>query len=135
MAVILRPKQILIYMFSLNDKMRYYLCPQPISMRKGINALCGVVHEQMSRELRNSDVYVFVNKSLNLMKLLHTEDGGPVPYVKRLEAGRFHLPDCAESASYYLMDWHELFLIVEGVIEDPRSRIRRLRAERKEYHA
>ena len=72
--------------------MRYYLCPQPVSMRKGINALCGVVHEQMSRELRNGDVYVFVNKSLNLMKLLHTEDGGPVLYVKRLEAGRFHLP-------------------------------------------
>ena len=79
-------------MFSLNDTMRYYLCPQPVSMRKGINALCGVVHEQMSRELRNGDVYVFVNKSLNLMKLLHTEDGGPVLYVKRLEAGRFHLP-------------------------------------------
>lgn len=50
-------------MFSLNDAMRYYLCVQPVSMRKGINAMCGVVHEQRSREIRNGDEFVFLDKT------------------------------------------------------------------------
>ena len=46
-------------MFNLNDTMRYYLCPEPICMRKGINGLCGVVHEQMGCEVKNGDVFIF----------------------------------------------------------------------------
>ena len=42
-------------MFCLNDTMRYYLCPGATSMRKGINGLCGVVHEQMGCDVRNGD--------------------------------------------------------------------------------
>ena len=32
------------------------------------------------------------------------------------------------------MEWRDLVVIVEGIIEDPRNRLRRLRAERTEYH-
>ena len=35
-------------MFCLNDTMRYYLCPSKTDMRKGINSLIGVVHQQMA---------------------------------------------------------------------------------------
>ena len=33
-------------MFCLNDTIRYFLCPGKTDMRKGINSLCGVVHEK-----------------------------------------------------------------------------------------
>ena len=121
-------------MFSLNETMRYYLCVQPTSMRKGISALCGVVHEQMGCEIKNGDVFVFINKGRNRMKLLHAEDGGMVMYVKRLEAGRFRLPDYDAPLKYYMLEWRELFLMVEGIVEKPESRLRRLRAQRTEYH-
>ena len=61
-------------MFSLNDTMRYYLCPGPTCMRKGINGLCGVVHEQMGCNVKNGDVFIFINKDRKLMKLLHTKE-------------------------------------------------------------
>ena len=67
-------------MFSLNDTMRYYLCPGPTCMRKGINGLCGVVHEQMGCDVKNGDVFIFINRERKLMKLLHAEDGGMVMY-------------------------------------------------------
>ena len=121
-------------MFSLNDSMRYYLCVQPVSMRKGINALCGVVHDQMSCEIRNGDVFVFINKDRRLMKLLHAEDGGMVMYVKRLEAGRFRFPAYDTSKNSCFMEWRDLVLLVEGIVESPGGRLRRLRAERTEYH-
>ena len=84
-------------MFCLNDTMRYYLCPERTDMRKGISSLCGVVHEKMRSDVRNGDVFIFIGQSRKLMKLLHAEDGGLVMYVKRLEAGRFKLPEYDEN--------------------------------------
>ena len=120
-------------MFCLNDTMRYYLCPVRTDMRKGISSLCGVVHERMRSDVKNGDVFIFIGQSRRLMKLLHAEDGGMVMYVKRLEAGRFKLPDYDESTHSYPMDWRDLMMMVEGIQESPEGRLRRLRAERKEY--
>ena len=99
-------------MFCLNDTMRYYLCPGRTDMRKGISSLC---------------------QSRKLMKLLHAEDGGMVMYVKRLEAGRFKLPEYDENTQSYQMEWRDLVVMVEGIQESPDQRLRRLRAQRREY--
>ncbi|MDD6228423.1 MAG: IS66 family insertion sequence element accessory protein TnpB [Bacteroidales bacterium] len=66
--------------------------------------------------------------------LLHAEDGGMVMYVKRLEAGRFRIPEYDPDTKSYPMEWRDLVVMVEGITEDPASRLRRLRAERTEYH-
>ena len=102
-------------------------------MRKGINGLCGVVHEQMGCEVKNGDVFIFINRERKLMKLLHAEDGGMVMYVKRLEAGRFRLPHYDQESRTYFMEWRDLVMMVEGIVESPHGRLRRLRAERVEY--
>ena len=121
-------------MFNLNDTMRYFLCPGRTDMRKGISSLCGVVHEKMNSEVKNGDVFIFIGSSRRLMKLLHAEDGGMVMYVKRLEAGRFKLPEYNPQSNSYPMEWRDLVMMVEGIQENPQQRLRRLRAERKEYH-
>ena len=120
-------------MFCLNDTMRYYLCPGRTDMRKGISSLCGVVHEKMRSDVRNGDVFIFIGSSRKLMKLLHAEDGGMVMYVKRLEAGRFKLPEYDENTQSYQMEWRDLVVMVEGIQESPDLRLRRLRAQRREY--
>ena len=55
-------------------------------------------------------------------------------YVKRLEAGRFKLPEYDPESDSYPMEWRDLVMMVEGIQENPEQRLRRLRAERKEYH-
>ena len=120
-------------MFCLNDTMRYYLCPGRTDMRKGISSLCGVVHEKMRSDVRNGDVFIFIGSSRRLMKLLHAEDGGMMRYVKRLEAGRFKLPEYDENTQSYQMEWRDLVVMVEGIQESPEQRLRRLRAQRREY--
>lgn len=67
-------------MFCLNDTMRYFLCPGKTDMRKGINSLCGVVHDRMGHDVRLGDVFIFINRSRSTMKLLHAEDSGMVLY-------------------------------------------------------
>ena len=56
-------------------------------MRKGMNSLCGVVHDKMGYDVRLGDVFIFINRQRTTMKLLHAEDGGLVLYIKRLEEG------------------------------------------------
>ena len=101
-------------------------------MRKGLSSLCGVVHEKMKSDVRNGDVFIFIGHSRRLMKLLHAEDGGMVMYVKRLEAGRFKLPEYDENTQSYQMEWRDLVVMVEGIQESPAQRLRRLRAQRRE---
>ena len=112
-------------MFCLNDTMRYFLCPGKTDMRKGISSLCGVVHEKMRSDVRNGDVFIFIGSSRKLMKM--------VMYVKRLEAGRFRLPEYDENTQSYQMEWRDLVVMVEGIQESPDQRLRRLRAQRREY--
>lgn len=120
-------------MFSLNDSMRYFLCPGRTDMRKGISSLCGVVKEKMGCQVMNGDVFIFIGSSRKLLKLLHAEDGGLVMYVKRLESGRFRIPPFDERTQTYPMEWRDLVVMVEGIMENPDQRLRRLRAQRKEY--
>ena len=113
--------------------MRYYLCPGCTDMRKGISSLCGVIHEKMGKEIRNGDVFIFIGNSRKQMRLLHAEDGGMVMYVKRLEAGRFKLPQYDGQEKFHPMEWRDLVVMVEGMQEDPGRRLKRLRAQRVEY--
>ncbi|WP_083581792.1 IS66 family insertion sequence element accessory protein TnpB [Bacteroides mediterraneensis] len=120
-------------MFNLNDTMRYFLCPGRTDMRKGISSLCGVVHEKMNSEVKNGDVFIFIGSSRRLMKLLHAEDGGMVMYVKRLEAGRFKLPEYDPQSNSYPMEWRDLVMMVEGIQENPQQRLRSITLGRKNY--
>ena len=71
-------------MFSLNDSMRYLLYNKPTDMRKSYHTLCGLVTNELGCDPCNGDVYIFINKARNRIKLLHWEPGGLVLYCKLL---------------------------------------------------
>lgn len=118
-------------MFCLNDTMRYFLCPGKTDMRKGMNSLCGVIHDKMGYDVRLGDVFIFINRQRTTMKLLHAEDGGLVLYIKRLEEGTFRLPEYDQQSKSYPMEWHDLVMMVEGINNGSAKRLKRLKALRK----
>lgn len=118
-------------MFCLNDTMRYFLCPGKTDMRKGMNSLCGVIHDKMGYNVRLGDVFIFINRQRTTMKLLHAEDGGLVLYIKRLEEGTFRLPAYDQKSKSYSMGWRDLVMMVEGINDEPAKRLKRLKALRK----
>jgi len=111
--------------------MRYFLCPGKTDMRKGMNSLCGVVQNQMGYDVRMGDVFIFISRNRTTIKLLHAEDGGLVLYIKRLEESTFRIPAYDAASRSYPMDWRDLVMMVEGIREDPDSRLKRLKALRK----
>ena len=114
-------------MFSLNDSMRYLLYSEPTDMRKSYHTLSGLVTNKMGLNVRNGDVFIFVNKARNRIKLLHMEPGGLVIYSKLLEEGRFRLPSRDPEQGSVKMNWLDLVMMVEGVMDDPATRLRRLK--------
>lgn len=99
-------------MFSLTSSHQYYLYQHPTDMRKGFDSLSGIVRNELGRNPMDGGVYVFVNKSAHLIKLLHWESGGFTMYYKRLEKGIFERPSVDGPA---MLNWSDLMLIVEGV--------------------
>mgnify|MGYP000010039999 FL=1 len=118
-------------MFCLNDTMRYFFCPGKTDMRKGMNSLCGVIHDKMGYDVRLGDVFIFINRQRTTMKLLHAEDGGLVLYIKRLEEGTFRLPEYDQQSKSYPMEWRDLVMMVEGINNGSAKRLKRLKALRK----
>jgi transposase len=102
-------------MFSLNESERYWLCPSGQDMRKGFDALSGVVRRDMGRDPLSGEVFIFMNRLRTTLKLLHWERGGLVLYHKRLERGRFTLPVFDEKSRCYHLGWQDLVLMVEGI--------------------
>lgn len=114
-------------MFSLNDSMRYLLYNKPTDMRKSFHTLCGLVTDELGYDPCNGDVYIFINKARNRIKLLHWEPGGLVLYYKLLESGTFGVPsDLEKDAVSGRIEWSGLVMVVDGIIEQPDSRRQRL---------
>jgi len=112
-------------MFSLTSSFRYYLCREPTDMRKSFDGLSGIVQGQLDRNPTSGEVFIFVNRRKNNVKLLRWEQGGFILYYKRLEAGTFELPAFTEDAVSCQMSWPMLMLMIEGIsIEKSKQRKR-----------
>ena len=98
-------------MFSLTSTHQYYLYSVPADMRGGFDSLCGIVRNKLDRDPTSGEVYVFLNKRRNQVKLLHWEHGGFVLYFKRLESGNFEIPTIREGQ----LEWPQLVMMIEGV--------------------
>lgn len=101
-------------MFILTSTNHYFLYDGYCDMRKSFDGLSGLVLNNLHKDPAGGDVFIFLNKRRNFIKLLHYEDGGFVIYYKRLERGRFSPP--AGDTSKSSLTWTDLVLMVEGIM-------------------
>jgi len=84
-------------------------------MRKSFYTLSGIVNSEMDRDVRSGEVFIFINRHQNIMKILHMEYAGMVIYHKKLDSGRFKLPNYNETSDTMTIKWSDLLLIVKSV--------------------
>ncbi|PIQ30570.1 MAG: IS66 family insertion sequence hypothetical protein [Bacteroidetes bacterium CG18_big_fil_WC_8_21_14_2_50_41_14] len=104
-------------MFHLHQSLRYYLYPAPVDMRKSFYTLSGIVTSSMHRNVLSGEVFIFVNRNQTIMKILHMEYGGMVIYHKKLDSGRFKLPQIDENTHSLTLDWKELIMMIQQVTQ------------------
>ncbi len=84
-------------------------------MRKSFDGLGGLVRQQMKLPLLSGDVFIFINKRRNQIKLLCWDTDGFCIYHKRLEKGTFELPQQFTNATSITLSALQLRLIPEGI--------------------
>jgi len=77
----------------LHADLRYYLCLEPVDMRKQFQGLQGIVNAEFGRYLTQDEAFVFIGKSRKMVKILHRESNGLTMYVRKLATGRFRMPE------------------------------------------
>ena len=102
-------------MFSLTSSFRYFMYREPTDMRKSFDGLSGLVQGQLKRNPTSGEVFIFVNRRHNKVKLLRWEQGGFILYYKRLESGTFELPGFNNGAVSCQMSLTNLMLMIEGI--------------------
>jgi transposase len=108
-------------------KVRIFLCRSAIDMRKGFDGLHGVVLEVLRQDPLSGDLFVFLNKRRDRVKLLIWEGDGMLIVYKRLERGTFAQP--AGSDDSIRLSSAQLALLLGGIdLQQTRARARYHRA-------
>jgi transposase len=102
-------------MLSLTSSHIYYLYRGITDMRKSFDGLCQLVEQELKRNPMSGEVYIFMGRQRNTLKLLHWEGGGFVLYYKRLEQGTFEIPNFDQSTCSYQIKWTDLVFMLEGI--------------------
>lgn len=80
-------------------------------MRCGVYSLAGLVTNKLGRDPLSGDVFIFIGKTANQIRLLQWEADGFALYIKRLESGTFERP----TAGKLQLAAGELMLILQGI--------------------
>jgi transposase len=102
-------------MFALTEHYQYYFYRPPADMRRGFDGLCGLVLQEFNRLPQGGEVFLFLNRERNRLKLLHWEKGGFVLYYKRLESGTFNPRLGMAGENVCRIRWVEMVMMIEGI--------------------
>lgn len=71
---------------------RIHLCTSPTDMRKGFDTLAALVREHLGHDPLSGQLFLFVGRNRDRLKILYWEADGFALWYKRLEEGTFRLP-------------------------------------------
>jgi transposase len=103
----------MIVTFSKN--LRYYVYRHATDMRQGFDALSGLVSREFSMLPISGDVFIFLNRGRNRIKVLHWQGDGFAIFYKRLERGTFEVPLKESKGNSVEIEAQTLQLILEGI--------------------
>ena len=100
-------------MLSLSEARRYFLYRGKTDMRKSFDGLSGLVRNKLLREPLSGEVFVFMSRRRNQIRLLIWEGDGFSMYCKRLEKGTFEMPD--GNGDSMEITSNQLLFIIKGI--------------------
>jgi transposase len=88
---------------------------KPTDMRNGFDGLSGLVSRELLQSPLSGDIFIFLNKPRNRIKLLHWQGDGFAIYYKRLERGTYEMPEINPDSAGIELSAQQLLLILEGI--------------------
>jgi transposase len=93
---------------------RLFLFRGRVDMRKGFDGLSGMVEANFTESLFSGTLFIFLNRGRDRVKILYWDSGGLALWYKRLERGKFRMPEGREGEAVELSS-AELSMLLEGI--------------------
>jgi transposase len=102
-------------MISFPHAVRVFLHTPATDLRKGFDALSGLVTTAFGQDPTSGHLFLFVNRRRDRIKILYWDRDGLAIWYKRLEIGSFQLPTAPRDAVSVEMTPTQLTLILSGI--------------------
>lgn len=93
---------------------RIYLYAKNVDLRKSFDGLHAIIQSEFQRDVRCGDLFLFLNRRRNRIKLMYWDRDGLAIWMKRLERGTFQRPQ-QPGAGHVEMDPTDLTLLLSGI--------------------
>ena len=97
---------------------------EPVNLGLSFDRLAGLVEERIERSARDAALFVFFNRRRTRMKALFFDGTGLCIFYKRLDKGRFQLPEPVEdgsNGSVVELSERELDALLDGIDVEKKS--------------
>jgi len=100
---------------NLPPSVQLYVCTEPTDMRKAFDGLAALVEHVLEKDPLSGHLFCFFNRRADRCKILWYDHGGYALFCKRLERGRFRVPEAKRGECRVTLRAGELALILEGI--------------------
>lgn len=100
---------------SLHQASRLYLYAKSVDMRRSFDGLHAIVQSEFDRDILDGDIFLFLNKRRDRIKILWWDGDGMAIFMKRLEAGTYQLPVVTPGHISLAMDRTQVELLLSGI--------------------
>jgi transposase len=102
-----------------------YVALEPVDMRLSFDRLAGLVRERIGYEPRSGALFMFFARRRVTAKILFFDGSGLCQFYKRLDAGRFVVPEApAPGVTYIEVDEVTFETLLDGIPVEPQSKTR-----------
>ncbi len=99
----------------LGDHRNYHLYRKETDMRKSFDSLCGIILNELGKQVTQGDSFIFINRARTHLKLLLWEPGVFRLFYRRLEQGTFEVPAFNLDENSMRITSDQLQFILKGI--------------------
>lgn len=115
-------------MLTFPSNVRLYLASEPVDLRRSYDGLSALVDGTFGKQAMSGDLFIFMNRRGNQVRILFWDRDGYVIMMKRLEEGTFRRAKAVDGKDVVEIDAGELAMLLEGIDAPTITRRRRYRA-------
>lgn len=97
------------------EDVEIYVGLEPVNMHLSFDRLAGLVEEVMHRDPRAAALYIFVNRRRTHLKAVFADGTGLCIFYKRLDKGRFQLPEAVGDEPVLMLSDEALQQLLDGL--------------------